>query len=281
MLGHNVAPGRSTASGMRVPLRGHIHPRDTHEGTQTETQTTHVRDLGHGPPHPGPEQANGTGEQRGNPDLHGAAGMARGSPGCLCPLPGRKPTCVCPRLLQHTLSASRALQGPGSLPTEDAVGDRVPGWSRCAPSPSRVVQLRLCPPCLSFLLCLAGPADSAAPGSLPQGPEPRSSGGRRGRGRRPPRPHPAPAPTPPLPLPKRSPERGPDVSPQEGEVRREAGVSGPQSRSRGRLLSTRAKLRAKPREAAPGTPTARGSWSGCRSPAQGGVNRAPHQLLQP
>lgn len=29
--------------------------------------------------------------------------------------------------------------------------------------------------------------------------------------------------------------------------------------------------RAKPREAAPGTPAARGSWSGCRSPAQGRV----------
>lgn len=211
-----------------------------HTRVDAETQTTHVRDLGHGHRHPrartGKRNWRAARQPRpawGSQDGHRQPGMP------LSPPRQKTDLRVSPALRAH-VSASRALQGPGSLSREDTVGDREPGWSRCTPSPAWVVQLRLCPPCLSFLLCLAGPVDSAAPGSLPQGPEPRSSGGRRGRGRRPPRPHPAPAP---LPLPKRSPERGPDVSPQEGEVRREAAVSGPQSHSRGRLLSTRAKVR--------------------------------------
>ena len=72
---------------VRVPPRGHIRPRDTQEWTQAETQTAHVRDLGHGHTQtpqgqrsrahtdaPGPEQANGTGEQHGNPTCMGQPG---------------------------------------------------------------------------------------------------------------------------------------------------------------------------------------------------------------
>ena len=127
-------------------------------------------------------------------------------PGMPLPPPRQKTDLRVPPAPTAHVSASRALQGPGSLPREDTVGDREPGRSRCTPSPSWVVQLRLCPPCLSFLLCLARPVDSAAPGSLPQGPEPRSSGGRRGGGE-----DARPAPTPPPPrclCPKGAPSAG-------------------------------------------------------------------------
>lgn len=141
-----------------------------HTRVDAETQTTHVRDLGHGHRHPrartGKRNWRAARQPRpawGSQDGHRQPGMP------LSPPRQKTDLRVSPALRAH-VSASRALQGPGSLSREDTVGDREPGWSRCIPLPL--------PGWCSFGSALrASVSSSAWPGlwtPLPQAPSPRA-----------------------------------------------------------------------------------------------------------